>query len=84
MSYFGGKQAMERMSSFERRISTQYTKSSHSVAAANQIDSCPRGVGHLYFQRSPKVQRSISPPRPTRGAELAHDRRHERQSVVAS
>ncbi len=49
MSYFGGKQAMERMSSFERRISTQYTKSSHSVAAANQIDSRSRGVGPLRF-----------------------------------
>jgi len=42
---FGNGQAMQRLSSFGQRISTQYTESCHSAAAANQIDSCPRGVG---------------------------------------
>jgi len=45
------------MSSFGRRISTQYTESCHSAAAANQIDSCPRGVGHLSFRSSQEIQR---------------------------
>jgi len=41
-----------------------------------------RCVGPLDFLGGPKVQRSISPPHATRGAELGRVRRHVRQAVL--